>query len=56
MADDVRAVIDDLELKDAVLAGLSTGGAIAVHYMAPIRGMVSQAGLVICGSTCVHTA
>lgn len=38
MADDVRAVIDDLELKDAVLAGLSTGGAIAVHYMAPHKG------------------
>lgn len=38
MADDVRAVIDDLELKDAVLAGLSMGGAIAVHYMARHKG------------------
>lgn len=38
MADDVRAVIDDLELKDAVLAGFSMGGAIAVHYMARHKG------------------
>ncbi|MCP6683499.1 alpha/beta fold hydrolase [Bacillus nakamurai] len=33
MADDVKAVIYTLELKDAVLAGFSMGGAIAVRYM-----------------------
>ncbi|SEP18938.1 alpha/beta fold hydrolase [Paenibacillus sp. OK076] len=38
MADDVRAVIDDLELTDVVLAGFSMGGAIAVHYMARHAG------------------
>ncbi|MCK6078536.1 alpha/beta fold hydrolase [Paenibacillus silvae] len=38
MADDVRAVIDDLGLKDAVLAGFSMGGAIAAHYMVRHQG------------------
>ena len=38
MADDVRAVIDDLELTDVVLAGFSMGGAIAAHYMARHQG------------------
>jgi pimeloyl-ACP methyl ester carboxylesterase len=38
MADDVRAVIDELQLTDAVLAGFSMGGAIAVHYMARHAG------------------
>ncbi len=34
MADDLRVVIDTLELKDAVLCGFSMGGAIAIRYMA----------------------
>lgn len=38
MADDVRAVIDDLGLTDAILAGFSMGGAIAAHYMARHQG------------------
>ncbi|MBE7722012.1 MAG: alpha/beta hydrolase [Lacrimispora celerecrescens] len=38
LADDVRAVIDVLNLKDITLAGHSTGGAIAVRYMARHRG------------------
>lgn len=38
LADDVRAVIDVLDLKDITLAGHSTGGAIAVRYMARHRG------------------
>ncbi|GAK11902.1 alpha/beta fold hydrolase [Geomicrobium sp. JCM 19039] len=38
MADDVRKVIDQLKLEDAVLAGFSMGGAIAVRYMARHEG------------------
>ncbi len=34
LADDVKAVIDVLDLKDITLAGHSTGGAIAIRYMA----------------------
>lgn len=34
LADDVRAVIDALHLKDIVLGGHSTGGAICIRYMA----------------------
>lgn len=34
LADDVRCVIDALGLKDITLAGHSTGGAIAIRYMA----------------------
>lgn len=38
MADDIRAVIDALELEDVVLAGHSMGGAIAIRYMARHAG------------------
>ncbi len=34
LADDVRAVIDAMQLKNVTLAGHSTGGAIAIRYMA----------------------
>ncbi len=34
LADDVRVVIDTLKLRDIILVGHSTGGAIAVRYMA----------------------
>lgn len=34
LADDVRAVIDALQLKDITLCGHSTGGAICIRYMA----------------------
>lgn len=34
MADDVRVVIDTLQLENVILAGHSMGGAIAVRYMA----------------------
>ncbi|MGW8457568.1 alpha/beta fold hydrolase [Bacillus atrophaeus] len=33
MADDVKAVIYTLQLEDAVLAGFSMGGAVAIRYM-----------------------
>lgn len=38
LSDDVRCVIDALKLHDIVLAGHSTGGAIAIRYMARHRG------------------
>jgi non-heme chloroperoxidase len=34
LADDVKAVIDALGLRDIILAGHSMGGATAIHYMA----------------------
>lgn len=38
LADDVRCVIDELRLKNITLAGHSTGGAIAIRYMARHNG------------------
>lgn len=38
LSDDVRCVIDALKLKDITLAGHSTGGAIAIRYMARHKG------------------
>lgn len=38
LADDVRAVIDALQLKNIVLCGHSTGGAICIRYMARHSG------------------
>jgi len=38
LADDVRCVIDTLQLKDITLGGHSTGGAIVIRYMARHRG------------------
>ncbi|MBD7911715.1 alpha/beta fold hydrolase [Clostridium cibarium] len=38
LSDDVRAVIESLQLKNFTLAGHSTGGAIAIRYMARHNG------------------
>lgn len=38
LSDDVRCVVDELELHDFTLAGHSTGGAIAIRYMARHKG------------------
>lgn len=38
LSDDVKVVIDSLKLKDITLAGHSTGGAIAIRYMARHKG------------------
>ena len=38
LSDDVRAVVDAMSLQNVVLAGHSTGGAIAIRYMARHRG------------------
>lgn len=47
LADDVRAVLEALQLRDITLAGHSTGGAIAVRYMARHSGFgVSKLALL----------
>ncbi len=38
MADDIRCVVDSMGLKDFILGGHSTGGAICVRYMARHNG------------------
>ncbi|MEX0975431.1 MAG: alpha/beta hydrolase [Bacillota bacterium] len=38
LADDVRCVVEALKLRDFTLAGHSTGGAIAIRYMARYNG------------------
>ncbi len=46
LADDVRVVVDVLQLKNFILCGHSTGGAICVRYMARHNGYeVSKLGL-----------
>ncbi len=49
MSDDVRAVIDALGLEQITLCGHSTGGAIAVRYMARYEGY-GVARLVLCAA------
>ncbi|MDF2590297.1 MAG: hypothetical protein K0S41_4140 [Anaerocolumna sp.] len=49
LSDDVRSVIETLELKDVTLVGHSTGGAIAVRYMARHKGF-GVAKLVLCAA------
>ncbi|MDR6555512.1 alpha/beta hydrolase [Paenibacillus qinlingensis] len=38
LADDIRVVIETLQLKNITLAGHSTGGAISIRYMARYKG------------------
>ncbi|RXI38764.1 alpha/beta hydrolase [Clostridium tetani] len=38
LADDVRCIVETLKLQDFILAGHSTGGAIAIRYMARHNG------------------
>lgn len=38
LSDDIRSVVDQLRLENFTLLGHSTGGAIAIHYMARHRG------------------
>lgn len=38
LADDIRSVVDALQLNDFTLAGHSTGGSIAIRYMARYNG------------------
>ncbi len=46
---DIKKVLDNLEIKDAVLAGFSMGGAIAIRYVSVYKGAhVSK--LALCGA------
>ena len=46
-ADDLKFILDHLDLKDVTLGGFSMGGAIAIHYMARHKGSrVSKLALV----------
>jgi len=46
---DIRKVLDKLDIKDAVLAGFSMGGAIAIRYVSVYSGAhISK--LVLCGA------
>jgi non-heme chloroperoxidase len=38
MADDVKVVLDTLNIENATLVGFSMGGAISIHYMARHNG------------------
>ncbi len=38
LSDDIKSVVDALDLKDFILAGHSTGGAICIRYMARYNG------------------
>lgn len=49
MSDDVRAVIDALQLRDIALLGHSTGGGIAVRYMAR-HGGHGVSKLILCAA------
>jgi pimeloyl-ACP methyl ester carboxylesterase len=49
LADDVRCVIDALDLNDVTLCGHSTGGAIAARYMARYKGY-GVGRLVLCAA------
>ncbi|WP_195966563.1 alpha/beta hydrolase [Clostridium sp. 1001283B150210_160208_E6] len=49
LADDVKEVVEKLCLKDICLVGHSTGGAIAVRYMARHKGF-NVAKLVLCAA------
>lgn len=47
LADDIRMVIDTLELEDIILAGFSMGGAISIRYMARHQAhKVAKLGLI----------
>ena len=49
LSDDVRCVIDQLQLKNVTLLGHSTGGAIAIRYMAR-HDECGISKLVLCGA------
>ncbi|WP_211749867.1 alpha/beta hydrolase [Paenibacillus sp. Marseille-Q4541] len=49
LADDVKAVIDELKITNATLLGFSMGGAVAIRYMARHNGY-GVASLVLAGA------
>ncbi|MWG36079.1 alpha/beta fold hydrolase [Halomarina oriensis] len=53
-ADDVRAVLDDLDVEDVTLVGFSMGGGIATHYMSRHDGAhVERLALLAAASPCL---
>ena len=50
LADDVRCVVEALELDDFTLLGHSTGGAIAIRYMARYKGFSKVSKLILCAA------
>lgn len=53
MADDLRTVIDTLNLQNLILVGFSMGGAIAIHYMARHEGYgISKLALLGAAAPC----
>lgn len=54
LADDIRKVLDTLDLSDVTLAGFSMGGAVAVRYMARHNGArVSKLALLSAATPCL---
>ncbi|MFL9836159.1 alpha/beta hydrolase [Flavobacterium sp. ST-75] len=54
-ADDIKAVLDHLNIENAVLGGHSMGGAIALHYTAKYNGAhLSKLALISAAAPC-HT-
>lgn len=49
LSDDVKCIVEELQLKDVTLVGHSTGGAIAIRYMARHKGYgISK--LILCAA------
>ncbi|MCM3786290.1 alpha/beta hydrolase [Neobacillus mesonae] len=55
LADDLRAVIDELRIEKAALVGFSMGGAVAVRYMARHQGLGISSLVLIGSATPVFT-
>lgn len=54
-ADDIKSVLDQLDIKDATIGGHSMGGAIALHYIAKFDGAhVNKLALFSAAAPC-HT-
>jgi non-heme chloroperoxidase len=53
MADDVKAVLDTLNIENAALVGFSMGGAISIHYMARHKGAhIKKLALLAAAAPC----
>ncbi|PZR25403.1 MAG: alpha/beta hydrolase [Citrobacter freundii] len=54
-ADDIKAVLDKLDIKDAVLGGHSMGGAISLHYTAKYNAAHLSKLVLFSAAAPVHT-
>jgi pimeloyl-ACP methyl ester carboxylesterase len=56
MADDVKAVLDTLNIENAALVGFSMGGAISIRYMARHNGAhIKKLALLAAAAPCFTT-